>query len=277
MTSPLLRGVILVECALLLALFGARAGAAQSARTDTHSRQEIIYGYRVPGTMHRITASPVSADSARNACLMFGSARKSPDVFQAGNCRPRGCSVAGSTTRNGWTACEYEHDWISQAATSQPADTLREIEVVLYRTPITQPRSARDRPAAQQFTPVWQETYEPEYFRSVTPSVTSVDVGVLLLAIQECVNGTGGCEQSFLLDRGRGWRPVKLAFLDSVEQRYPGAAQRTFRVNPRTLTAEVFLYANTDANCCPSRSAVVTLRLRGDALEAKTIRKGDLP
>lgn len=121
-------------------------------------------------------------------------------------------------------------------------------------------------------TPVWQETFEPEYFRSVTPSVTSAQGGGLLLAIQECVNGTGGCEQSFLLDRGSSWRPLKLAFLDSVEHRYPGAVQRKFRVNPRTLTAEVFLYADTDANCCPSRSAVVSLRLRGDTLEAKTIR-----
>jgi len=180
--------------------------------------------------------------------------------------------VAGITSRNGWVTCSYEHEWISAGAVAQPADTLREIEVVLYRTAPPPPGPQPHPGSAQEFTAARQHIYEPEFLRSVTPLVTGVEGGGLLLAVQECVNGTGGCEQSFLVNRGGGWGRVKLTFLDSVERRYPGAVHRTFRVNPQTLRAEVWLYSKTDPNCCPSRSALASLRLRGNALEAKTIR-----
>jgi hypothetical protein len=94
----------------------------------------------------------------------------------------------------------------------------------------------------------------------------------MLLAIQECLNGTGGCEESFALNRRGSWRGLRLAFLDSLERQYPGAVRHGFHVNPRTLTAVVGIYSDGDRNCCPSRSAVILLRIRADALEMKAIR-----
>jgi hypothetical protein len=259
MTNLLPRAALL-SALLLLTLFCVHSAAAQFADKGTYSRREIL------------AASPISSDSARTSCVMLGTARWSPDVLQPGRCHARGCSVAGSTPKNGWAACEYEHDWIDPASPTQSADTLREVEVVLYRTAPTESGSMQSGRVTQNFVPVWQEIYEPEFFASVSPSVTSEPGGSLLLAIRECVNGTAGCEQSFLVNRGTSWRPVKLTFLDSVKRRYPGAIRSSFRVDPRNLSAEVWLYSDADANCCPSRSVVVSLRLRGDALVAKTIR-----
>ena len=259
MTIPLLRAVIRFNVALFLALLCAHSAAAQSEGKDTYSRREIL------------TAPPVWADSAGKSCLLFGSARWSPDVYQPGNCRALGCSVVGATRQNRWSACAYEHDWISPASAAEPSDILREVEVVLYRLSGSQPDSERDRAVPRQLTPVWHEVYEPEFLRSVTTSVTAVNGRGSLLTVQECVNGTGGCQQSFMLDVGGEWHPVKLTFLQSVGRRYPDADHIAFHVNPRTLSAEVWLYSEKDPNCCPSRSVTLSLRLRGEAMEAKTI------
>jgi hypothetical protein len=144
---------------------------------------------------------------------VLGTNRSLTDVKRSGSCVAHGCSVAGRTPKDDWTACSYEAHWIVPASASDPLDTVAENEVVLYRS---QPKRRGAR-----LTPVWHEVYEPEIQRSVMPSVTRVQPGTDLLAIQECLNGTGGCGESFLIDRGTGWRPVRLTFLDSVERRYP--------------------------------------------------------
>jgi hypothetical protein len=109
--------------------------------------------------------------------------------------------------------------------------------------------------------------FEPEVLRSVTVEVASPRAGGALVAIDECVNGTGGCSQSFFSRRGGMWRVVRAVFLDSLNKRYPGRILHGFHVDVRTLRANAALYSASEANCCPSRTVEMQLRLRGDALE----------
>lgn len=119
---------------------------------------------------------------------------------------------------------------------------------------------------------MWHYRFEPEVLASVTPEVAATENGSVLVAIDECVNGTGGCSQSFLLERGGGWRAVRPAFLDSLNHRYPGAIAHGYHVDVRTLRANAAVYAASDANCCPSRVAKMRLRLRDGKLEIIELR-----
>lgn len=84
----------------------------------------------------------------------------------------------------------------------------------------------------------------------------------VLLAIDECVNGTGGCAQSFVLWR-RDNGAARAAFLDSLNHRFPGAVRQGYHVNLGRLRASAALYSSSDANRGPSRVAEMRLRLRG--------------
>ena len=102
--------------------------------------------------------------------------------------------------------------------------------------------------------------------------MTSSRNGIVLLAIRECVNGTGGCQQSFFRERGDRWQPLRLIFLDSLTRRYPYSIRHGFDVDPQSLDARVGLYSDKDPNCCPSHEAVMQLRVVGDSLTIKTVR-----
>jgi hypothetical protein len=60
---------------------------------------------------------------------------------------------------------------------------------------------------------------------------------------------------------------VRLAFLDSLSRRFPDGIRHGFHVDIRTLRGSLGLYSGKDANCCPSRTADFSLRLRGRSLE----------
>jgi hypothetical protein len=107
---------------------------------------------------------------------------------------------------------------------------------------------------------------------SVTPDIARVAGGVTLLSVRECVNGTGGCSQSFAtLDQGAP-KAVKLAFLDSLDRRFPGGIRHGFQVDVRTLRGSLGLYSGNDANCCPSTIGEFSLRLRGNSLEIASLK-----
>ena len=82
----------------------------------------------------------------------------------------------------------------------------------------------------------------------------------------ECVNGTGGCQQHFMLRRARRWRPVR----EPWHRQLPSSMRSRFwkgtYVDPATLRGSGGLYADRDGNCCPSRDVNVRLALRGDSL-----------
>jgi hypothetical protein len=87
----------------------------------------------------------------------------------------------------------------------------------------------------------------------------------VLIAVEECVNGTGGCAQTFSRYDGRG-HAIALEFLTALERRYPGAVRHGYHITLLTMRGEAALYSDSDPNCCPSRTARMTLRLRGDSL-----------
>lgn len=199
--------IILFTCAVVLAGVAFKAADAQTGKTENNLAGELL------------TAAPVLVDSPERSCQILGPSLWSPEVHEVGQCRGRGCSAAGTALHHDWVACEYERRWVLPPSGSDPPDTVAENEVVLYRTESMLRRAGRDQPSERQFTPVWHERFQAETLRSVTATVTPLQKGGMLLAIQECLNGTGGCDESFALNRGDRWRALRLAFLDSCAQR----------------------------------------------------------
>jgi hypothetical protein len=203
-----------------------------------------------PGSF--LHAPAVPADSAARHCLSLGDELYASDVPVIGSCAATGTRTVGTVNGERWFAAEYE-----RARLIATNDTAVEMELVLFK----------QRNAATGLEPVWHYRYEPEYLRSVTPELRSLDAHSLLFAVDECVNGTGGCSQSFAMLSNGAARPLALRFLDSLAHRFPGALQHGFHVDLATLRATAPLYSQGDANCCPSRQAVMQLRLRSGALE----------
>jgi hypothetical protein len=122
----------------------------------------------------------VPADSAARHCLSLGDELYASDVPMVGSCAAKGTRTVGTVIGERWFAAEYE-----RARLIATTDTAVEIEHVLFT----------QRNAATRLTPVWHYRYEPEDLRSVTPELRSLDAHSLLFAVDECVNGTGGCSQ----------------------------------------------------------------------------------
>jgi hypothetical protein len=212
----------------------------------------------IPGRF--LTGKPVTIASARRGCLELGDSTYASGVHQIGACVSLGFKPLGLAGGARWYSSLASRRWLLNDPPKSPADTVVESELVLFRAM-----------GDSLLTPVWHYRFEPEELRSVTPQVVAASGGVLV-SIDECVNGTGGCSQSFLLRRGGTWRNVRLSFLDSLNRRFPGAINHGYHVDVRTLRAIAAVYSADDANCCPSRVAEMRLRLRGDALEIIELR-----
>jgi hypothetical protein len=227
--------------ALLLAIYGT-ATAAQSAKTP-----------EMPG--HFLTGEAVAIASARRGCLELGDSTYTSDVHQIGACISLGLTSLGVAGGVRWYSSLASRRWLLNDPPKSTPDTVVESELVLFRAI-----------GDTALTPVWHYRFEPAELRSVTPQVVAAGGGVLV-SIDECLNGTGGCGQRFFTYRGDRWRVVRLTFLDSLNRRFPGSINHGSHVDPRTLRANAAVYSREDANCCPSRIAEMRLRLRGDALE----------
>jgi hypothetical protein len=190
----------------------------------------------------------------------FSQATDATDVHQIGACVSLGFKSLGVSGGAGWYSSLASRRWLLNEPPKGPADTVVESELVLFRAI-----------GDTLLSPVWHYRFEPEELRSVTPQVVATTGGVLV-SIDECVNGTGGCGQSFFTYRSGRWRVVRLSFLDSLNRRFPGAINHGSHVDPLTLHASAAVYSREDANCCPSRVAEMRLRLRADALEIIELR-----
>jgi hypothetical protein len=232
--------------ALLLVVHGTAIGAQTSNAPD------------IPG--HFLTREAVAIASARRGCLELGDSTYTPDVRQIGACISLGFKFLGVAGGTRWYSSRASRRWLFNDPPKGSADTVVESELVLFRAI-----------GDSLLAPVWHYSFEPEELRSVTPQVVAASDGVLV-SIDECVNGTGGCSQTFLLRRGGTWRNVRLSFLDSLNRRFPGAINHGYHVDVRTLRASAAVYSREDANCCPSRVAEMRLRLRGEALEIIQLR-----
>jgi len=209
-----------------------------------------------PGTFAR---RPLVVTAAERACLSLGDDMFNQDVGEIGVCRALGLHAGGNAGGVSWLYGVYERRWRLTST-----DTVIEREVVLFRK-----SPGRD---ASSLRPVWHYRYEAEMLASVTPEIARVAGGVTLLSVRECVNGTGGCSQSFAtLDHGAP-KAVKLAFLDSLDRRFPGGIRHGFHVDVRTLRGSLGLYSGNDANCCPSTIGEFSLRLRGNSLEIASLK-----
>jgi len=210
-----------------------------------------------PGSFVRHAA--VSATVAERECLALGDNMFDQDVRQIGACRALGLHDAGHADTLAWGYAIYERRWLQT-----PTDTTTEREVVLFTRQVSGDTT--------RLRPVWHYRYEAELLVSAKPEVARAAGGGVLLSIDECVNGTGGCSQSFaILGRGSP-KVVRLAFLDSLNRRFPGGIRHGFHVDVQTLRGSLGLYSDRDANCCPSAIGAFSLRLRNHALELATLR-----
>jgi hypothetical protein len=213
-----------------------------------------------------LTRPPVPISLVRRHCLELGDDAYTNDVPQVGQCAPLGVASRGAAGGRRWYSALFRRRWLLTDSANARADTVAESELVVFTA------NAKRLDRDTLLTPVWHLRFEPELFASVTPEVVSVNDGGALVGIDECVNGTGGCSQSFLLLRGDRWRVVHLAFVDSLNRRFPGAINHGFHVAVKTLHASAAVYSPSDANCCPSRIAEMQLRLLDDALEIVSLR-----
>jgi hypothetical protein len=232
--TPLAAGVLLVVHAAPVA-------------AQTSNRPEM------PG--HFLASAAVPIATARRGCLELGDSTYTSDVHQIGACISLGFETLGVAGGVRWYSSLASRRWLLNDPPKSTPDTVAESELVLYRAS-----------GDTALRPVWHYRFEPAELRSVAPQVVAAGGGVLV-SIDECVNGTGGCGQSFFTYRGDRWRVVRLTFLDSLNRRFPGAINHGSHVDPLTLRASAAVYSREDANCCPSRVAEMRLRLRGDALE----------
>lgn len=212
---------------------------------------------------HFVSAAPVPVDSMRRGCLALGDTPYLKDVPEVGACEALGVTAAGVAGGRRWFSALFARRWLLPASGVSAADTVAERELVLFAAGA----DARAGAGETRVVPVWHYRFEPEMLRSVTAEAAPAGAGDALVAIDECVNGTGGCAQTFFAYRGDRWRDVRAQFVDELNRRYPGALAHGFHVDLKTLRGSAALYSAGDPNCCPSRVAEMQLRLRRDALE----------
>jgi hypothetical protein len=145
-------------------------------------------------------------------------------------------------------------------------DTVPEEIVVVFRS------SGR----ATELVAVWQMRYEIGPYgilRSITPQVASATASdAVLLRVEECVNGTGGCGQDFLHFRRGAWVAVDEAWWGQLPADLRSRVLHGVQIDARTLHAEAGLYRPSDPNCCPSDLLAAQLGLVGDSLVLQSHR-----
>jgi hypothetical protein len=160
-----------------------------------------------------------------------------------------------------WITAKYRWTSVFTAEDPKrgPTDTVTEEEAVVF-----------DSPRPGWVRAVWHQRYETGNFAvwaSITPELASPAERTILLSMMNCVNGTGGCAQEFLLRHANGrWAAVKQAWLDQVPKNISGRMLHGFHIEPATLRGEAAVYRERDPNCCPSQLLKFELALRGDAL-----------
>ena len=256
----------------LTVLFAAAlaAGASSSTRVFVDRFNEpryIVQSDAAVGLLH--SQASVPATRARQNCLSLpvdapNDRLQGPhgDSLLTTRCEVVRYRALGTRSRSGWSSAEYR--WVSlfsaEDTTRGPSarDTVAEDEVVLFAAA----ESGRVRP-------VWHERFETgshALWRSVTPQNAKFGADILL-SIQHCMNGTGGCSQEFLRRSPSGqWTSVRQAWIDQLPPGIAGRINHGVRIDVQSLRGEGGLYGPRDPNCCPSELLRVQLGLRGDSL-----------
>ena len=239
---------------------------AQTIPDQDDSRHNLL-----PGIGSGLIPAPmaVPAEKARKACLPLpkselGDEIQGPhgDSLLASSCKVASLSPTDSTARPRWMTAHYNWTSVYTAEDSSRGagarDTAMEEEVMVFQTA-----------SADSLIPVWHGRFETGNYaiwRSITPELAPARGGTLL-SVMQCVNGTGGCSQDFLLRHPDGrWFPIWQAWLDQLPRGFKGRIRHGVRIEPRTLRGEAGFYGDRDPNCCPSRNLIVHLTVRGDSL-----------
>lgn len=209
----------------------------------------------------------VSESDVMGRCLELAGGWTDPDLRPRTEGLPTWCEPAesGELERAGdrrffWA--RYSHTTVLPDNADAPADTLREEEVVLFSAPLEGGR----------LTAEWHARYDLDYWTGIHLASAPTEDDGALVSVLACVNGTGGCRQQFLL-RGRGgWNAVRQAWAEQLPDSAGGEFWKGSFINPATLQGEASLYAEDDANCCPSRILYVRVRLRDGALVLRDFR-----
>jgi hypothetical protein len=243
--------------------FTAAPSGAQAVGGGARGAQTILAGVVMPPVA-------VPADEARATCpvTIDSSATAYEIVGPHGATRfAQTCTVGefSDLGRAGGAAYSYVRYRLTSEFTAedsargpQARDTVPEEVVILFR----------DGDTPRQRLAVWQMRYEVGPYgvlRSITPRVADESAGVLL-SVQECVNGTGGCGQDLLYFRRGTWAPVTETWWGQLPGNIRDRILHGMLIDPRTLRAEGGLYRGTDPNCCPSDLLTAQLRLVGDSL-----------
>lgn len=141
------------------------------------------------------------------------------------------------------------------------ADTADVVDVVLYAV----------TGDAGPWRAEWHGWVERAFTWDLTTAMAPLADGALFSFVT-CVNGTGGCQQHFLLRRSARWIAPREAYYDQLIDRFGRMFWKGIRVDVRTLRGTVALYAEGDPNCCPSRVLDLALHLDGNALDVATYR-----
>lgn len=254
----------LLSCALLMgAALPLRGQGMPSAGDSRHGmlRDAML------GLLH--DQSELRETQARQRCLVLpvdppNDRLQGPhgDSLIASRCEVARFQPLGSGDARGWFSAEYR--WVSlftaedSPGGSDARDTVTESEVVLFAAS-----------KGDLVRPVWHariETGDRGVWRSVTPELASRGSNVLL-SVQHCVNGTGGCSQEFLRRSATGrWSAVWQLWMDQLPRGMEERILHGVRIDVRTLEGEAGFYGSRDANCCPSEMLRIALALQGDSL-----------
>ena len=239
---------------------------AQTIPSPDDSRHSIPSGVSL-GLLLPHDAVPLT--QVENACVQLPVDEESREIqgphggsLITSSCRVASLAPVDSVAQPHWMAAHYSWTSVYTAEDSSRGvgarDTLMEEEVVLFRS--ASPGS---------LVPVWHQRFETggyAIWRSVTPELAPARGGTLL-SVMQCVNGTGGCSQEFLLRHPDGrWVPISQAWLDQLPRGFKGRILHGVRIDPRTLRGEAGFYGGRDPNCCPSQNLIVYLTVRGDSL-----------
>jgi len=244
--------------------------AMRTARPLDDSRSPIQSDAAL-GLLHG--QASVAETRARERCLSLPVAAPNDrlqgphgDSLVTTRCEVLRYRALGARPKSGWFSVEYR--WLSlftaEDTTRGPAarDTVTENEVVLL---------VAAAPGLVQ--PIWHERFETgghAIWRSVTPEIAKIGTSIML-SVEHCVNGTGGCSQDFLQRSRLGqWTTVRQVWLAQLPRILAGRIQHGVHIDVQSLRGEGGLYGPRDPNCCPSELLRLQLGLRGDSLALRS-------
>lgn len=221
-------------------------GALAHASTVPAARALSICPELAGGDLDELEAS-IPRDSARRTC------------------RVAAAKTLASVDGSNWRLVRYETTYIypadsikRQSYPRDTADTSEVLDVVLYSV-------AGD----SVWKPEWHVWADRRITRDVLVDVAAHE-GAALVSVNACVNGTGGCDQHFVLRRARRWHDVAERYYQELERRFGKYVfWKGVAVDVRTLRGTVSLYSPGDANCCPSRELLLSLTLHGNELRVR--------